>query len=174
MLSTPLRALSRPARAGLVWLALAGAPAVGTAGDCASGFTPAQAEAALNAWRARGARCGLKVMPPSAALRWDARLAQAAQQQARDMAQRKQLTHAGSDGSRGGDRLAAAGYDGDSWAENIARGQPDLNGVLAAWARSAGHCRNALDAQFQHMGLACAQADERAPPFWALVLAAPR
>ena len=146
---------------------------VAAAADCSTPFTPAQAEAALNAWRAQGGRCGLKRFPAAAPLKWDARLAQAAQQQALDMASRRQLTHAGSDGSRAADRLASAGYEWGAVAENIARGQADLPAVMAAWARSAGHCRNALDAQFLHLGLACVQTDDKAPPFWALVLAAP-
>jgi uncharacterized protein YkwD len=154
-------------------LALSGAHQLAAAADCSAPFTPAQAEAALNAWRAQGARCGLKRLPAAAPLKWDTRLAQAAHTQALDMAGRRQLTHAGSDGSRASDRLVRAGYEWRAVAENIARGQADLPAVMAAWARSAGHCRNALDAQFLHLGLACVQTDEKAPPFWALVLAAP-
>ncbi|EHR73514.1 uncharacterized protein with SCP/PR1 domains [Burkholderiales bacterium JOSHI_001] len=156
-----------------VALTLALAAGTALANDCTAPFTPAQAEAALNAWRARGARCGLKSMPAAAPLKWDARLAQAAQTQALDMARRRQLTHAGSDGGHASDRLAQAGYEWGAVAENIARGQSDLPAVMGAWARSAGHCRNAMEPKFQHMGLACVQADEKAPPFWTLVLAAP-
>ena len=156
-----------------VALTLALAAGAAAASDCAAPFTPAQAEAALNAWRARGARCGLKRMAPAAPLKWDARLAQAAQTQSLDMATRRQLTHAGSDGSHASDRLARAGYQWGAVAENIARGQTDLPAVMGAWARSTGHCRNAMEPRFQHMALACAQTDDKAPPFWTLVLAAP-
>jgi uncharacterized protein YkwD len=155
-------------------LALAAVAGLAGAQDCATAFTPAQAEAALNAWRARGARCGLKRMPAAAPLKWDARLAQAAQTQSEDMARRRQLTHAGSDGGRASDRLSRTGYDWGAVAENIARGQADLPTVMAAWGRSAGHCRNAMDPQFQHMGLACVQGEDKTPPFWTLVLAAPQ
>ncbi|WP_239520591.1 CAP domain-containing protein [Pseudooceanicola aestuarii] len=91
--------------------------------------------AALNA-----ARAGQGLSPLGSSTQADA----AARLHARDMAVRGVLTHDGSAGSSVGDRMRAAGVNWCYVAENIAKGQPDVQRVVADWMASPGHRRNIL------------------------------
>lgn len=83
---------------------------------------------------------------------------------AQTMARRGQMVH--------GDfltRVRRNGVEGGA-AENIARGQPDVDTVMSVWIRSAGHRKNMLG-DFDHVGVAVARnpsGDGR--PYWAMVL----
>jgi uncharacterized protein YkwD len=96
-------------------------------------------------------------------------LEEAAMVHAMDMADGGFFGHAGSDGSRVGDRARAAGYGWCAIAENIAKGQGSLTEVLGAWANSAGHRRNMLLADITDYGLVRAPGD-----IWVLVLGSER
>lgn len=91
----------------------------------------------------------------------------AAQFHADDLARRGGLSHTGSDGSSVTDRVRAAGYQACFVAENIARGQPDVTSVIAAWVNSPGHYRNLVNPAAQHFGFS------RSGDAWVLVLARP-
>ncbi len=83
---------------------------------------------------------------------------------AQTMARRGEMVH--------GDfltRVRRNGVEGGA-AENIARGQPDVDTVMSVWIRSAGHRKNMLG-EFDHVGVAVARnpsGDGR--PYWAMVL----
>ncbi|WP_306120027.1 MULTISPECIES: CAP domain-containing protein [unclassified Roseitalea] len=83
---------------------------------------------------------------------------------ARTMARRGRMEH--------GDfltRVRRNGVDGGA-AENIARGQPDVETVMTVWIRSSGHRRNMLG-DFSGLGVAVARnPDTDNRPYWAMVL----
>lgn len=101
-----------------------------------------------------------------AALRWSPLLAGVAQAHADDMARNRFFSHGGSDGSSVGDRVARAGYGWCAVAENIARGQRDLDSVIRGWQGSPGHRRNMLSGEMAEIGLARGPRDT-----WVMVLA---
>ncbi|MEP1123446.1 MAG: CAP domain-containing protein [Ilumatobacter sp.] len=69
------------------------------------------------------------------------------------------LTHIGSDGSRGVDRILRTGLDVSRWAENIACGHPTPEAVVQGWMSSPGHRANILDGRLTHIGVAVALSD---------------
>jgi uncharacterized protein YkwD len=91
-------------------------------------------------------------------LRLDAGLATAARAHSVDMAQTGSFGHPGADGSGPAERMSAAGYDiGRGWAENIARGQPTAEAVMAAWMGSPDHRANILDCGLRATGVGAAR-----------------
>ena len=80
-------------------------------------------------------------LPP---LRRSSRADAAARSHAVDMARNAFFSHTGSDGSRFGQRLAAAGC-APYGAENIAWGQANFDAVMRSWLGSPGHRRNILN-----------------------------
>jgi len=85
------------------------------------------------------------------------RLDRAARLHSEDMADNGQMSHRGSDGSSGGDRMEDAGYDPTSWGENVAYGYRTPEQVMHGWMHSRDHRRNILDCRFREMGLGHAQ-----------------
>lgn len=102
-------------------------------------------------------------------VRYNASLTSACQRHAEDMARRNVLSHAGSDGSNGGQRISRAGFRWSSWGENLAVGQTSSSAVVAAWMNSAGHRANILNWRFQWMGVGIAYGHGRI--WWCAVLA---
>jgi len=52
------------------------------------------------------------------------------------------------------ERASYNGYTSGYVGENIAYGYPDLESVMAGWAKSAGHCRNMMNANYTDIGFA--------------------
>ncbi len=151
---------------------------------------PAEAARLINEVRQRFAGCGAMLRtaatPASAGdartaanrpqLSWNPRLAAAAEQHARSMAENAFFDHTGLDGSRVGRRTDAAGYRWRSVGENLAAGQRTLEDALQGWLLSEGHCRNLMDERFADFGLArvvSERPNDRYRVYWALVLARP-
>jgi len=86
-------------------------------------------------------------------LRLDKALVQAAGKHAADMVRRHYMDHTNPDGQDPGDRMAAAGYRGSSWGENIAAGYDSAQQVVAAWMQSDGHRKNILNCRFTSIGI---------------------
>lgn len=84
-------------------------------------------------------------------LRDEPRLATAGRKHSADMKERGYFSHNTPEGVTPWDRAKAEGYDQPA-AENIARGQPTPEAVVAAWMNSDGHRRNILDCRYQAMG----------------------
>jgi uncharacterized protein YkwD len=91
-------------------------------------------------------------------------LDQAAQQYAQYMGTAKFFDHTGPDGSTPPTRIAAAGYKGYTWGENIAAGQPNPDAVMQAWMNSAGHRANILDCDLTRIGVGVAEGP--GGPWW--------
>ncbi|MEU4608537.1 CAP domain-containing protein [Kribbella sp. NPDC023972] len=86
-------------------------------------------------------------------LRLDSALVEAAGRHASDMVRRHYMDHTNPDGQDPGDRMAAAGYRGSGWGENIAAGYESAQEVVAAWMKSEGHRKNILNCRFTSIGI---------------------
>lgn len=102
------------------------------------------------------------------AFRLDPQLTEAARVHAEDMRQRNGMSHTGSDGSGPGERIARTGYQGVTWAENVAAGYTSATAVMNGWMGSPGHRANILGARLTECGLA------RAGNYWCTVFGAKR
>ncbi len=87
------------------------------------------------------------------ALALDPALNVAADGHSEDMAANNYFAHEDPAGNGPGTRIAAAGYGGANWAENIATGFPDPAGVVTGWMNSEGHRANILNCGYVHMGI---------------------
>lgn len=101
----------------------------------------------------------------------DSRLTSAAQSHANDMANRRVMTHTGSNGSNAGQRIAVYGYGARMWAENVAAGQATAADAVNAWMKSSGHRANILNNQLVNIGVAAATGSNGVT-YWTMVFAA--
>jgi uncharacterized protein YkwD len=83
----------------------------------------------------------------------DDSLVEAAGSHASDMVRRHYMDHHNPDGKDPGDRIAAAGFRGNGWGENIAAGYDSAQRVFAAWMTSDGHRANILNCKFNRIGI---------------------
>jgi uncharacterized protein YkwD len=96
-----------------------------------------------------------------AALKFNAKVRNAARNHSIDMAKKKYFSHTGQDNSDPGDRLQRAGYDPrGGWAENIAYGYRTPEAVMNGWMNSEGHRRNILDCNLTTLGVGVAKAKD--------------
>ena len=70
-----------------------------------------------------------------------------------DMATQTTPTHQGSDGSSGGSRMLAAGYQWQTWAEVIGWGFADPDSMVAWWLNDADHRTVLLSPGFTEFGI---------------------
>jgi uncharacterized protein YkwD len=87
-----------------------------------------------------------------------AALSRACSKHAQDMAARQVMSHIGSDGSNGGQRIRREGFSWRIWGENVAAGYTSAESVVQGWMNSAGHRAIILDRRFQYIGVGVAQA----------------
>ncbi|GFE19450.1 hypothetical protein Sgleb_74970 [Streptomyces glebosus] len=90
----------------------------------------------------------------------NAKLTKAAQDHSKDMADHRNMSHTGSDGSSPEDRITRAGYNWSSYGENVAYGYSSPESVMKGWMSSPGHKRNILDCSFKEIGVGHAQPDD--------------
>ncbi len=127
-----------------------------TVGTCGLANFEADLLARVNALRAAGATCGTRgAFATAPALAWNAHLTQAGLVHANDMQSKNFFSHTGDDGRNAGQRATAAGYNWQSWGENIAAGHMGTAAVLEAWMDSPDHCAAIMTAGYQEMGVAC-------------------
>ena len=124
-----------------------------------AGFANPSLLSAINSERSDAGRPGLT---------WSTELEAAAGQHAEDMARHGYFSHTGRNGSGVRDRVEAQRYRGCFWAENIAKGQKDVDAVMASWMASRGHKQNILHRRAMNVGMARAKGN-----VWVMVLAAP-
>lgn len=86
-------------------------------------------------------------------LTWDDDAAEVAYSHSVDMDDRGYFDHTNPDGQEPWDRLSAAGVRWSTAGENIARGQPTPEAVVAAWMDSPGHRENILRSSFRKLGI---------------------
>ncbi|MFN2471564.1 MAG: CAP domain-containing protein [Gaiellaceae bacterium] len=120
----------------------------------------AQVVELVNRHRASAGLSALQVSPTlSAAAIW----------KARHMARYGYMAHddPGPPVSRStGERIAACGYAGGGWGENIAYGFPNASSVMQGWLTSPGHRSNIERASFRTIGVGAAAA-KNGLIFWA-------
>lgn len=109
------------------------------------------------------------------ALRTSSRLMEAAQLHADQMARLNRLEHvlSGAQYPKPEDRLAAAGYQWSSYAENIAMGQSTAAAAMDSWMRSSGHRANILSPGNTEIGIGFAR-DSAGRPYYVQVFGRPR
>ena len=147
-------------------------PAQAVDQSCSS-FDRAAAVEAINALRERGALCTAGDAPLSgAALRWNERLAQAANAQASWLALQDTLLHRGPQGQVLAERTREAGYRFARVTENLGHAQGSVAQVLASWTASPAHCANLFDARVTEMALACVPSAS-GRPVWVMLYARP-
>jgi uncharacterized protein YkwD len=84
-------------------------------------------------------------------------LDQSAQRFAQYMGTAHFFDHTGPDGSSLHSRIAAAGYPGYTWAENIAAGQRTPQAVVRDWMNSPEHRSNILHPALKEIGIGVAR-----------------
>ncbi|MFU8805862.1 MAG: CAP domain-containing protein, partial [Bradymonadaceae bacterium] len=110
--------------------------------------------ALMNQHRAAGANCGAHGdFGAAPALTMNTNIRQAARCHSVDMWEHQNMSHTGSDGSTFSQRMTREGYAWSAAAENVARGQASPSAVVSAWMNSDGHCRNIMNANYQHVGI---------------------
>ena len=104
----------------------------------------------------------------------NAQLARAAQLHADQIAQFGRLDHVLPQAKhpRPEDRLAAAGYRWQAYAENVAFGQRTPAEVVGGWMQSAGHRANIMNTTYTEMGAGYAR-DRNGRPYWVQVFGKP-
>jgi uncharacterized protein YkwD len=81
------------------------------------------------------------------------KLTRAAQDHSKDMAEHRNMSHTGSDGSDPGERITQAGYNWSTYGENVAYGYTTPERVMEGWMSSPGHKRNILNCDFKEIGV---------------------
>ncbi|MBW4670298.1 MAG: CAP domain-containing protein [Cyanomargarita calcarea GSE-NOS-MK-12-04C] len=89
-------------------------------------------------------------LPP---LKFNGRLAVAAQKHSVDMAMRDFFNHKGEDGSSPFDRIKATGYRYSRAAENISAGNSTPEDSVKGWMNSQGHRKNILTPDYKEIGV---------------------
>jgi uncharacterized protein YkwD len=104
----------------------------------------------------------------------NARLMHAAQLHAEQMAQAGRLDHVLSNATypRPEDRLAAASYRWQAYAENVAQGQRTAAEVVNGWMQSSGHRANIMNPTYTEMGAGYAR-DSDGRSYWVQVFGKP-
>lgn len=104
----------------------------------------------------------------------NARLMQAAQLQAAQMARAGKMAHTFPDAAYPTlrDRMAAAGYEWSAMAENVAIDYRDAAAAVTGWMRSSGHRANILNATYTEIGAGYAT-DSRGHRYYAQVFGKP-
>jgi uncharacterized protein YkwD len=129
----------------------------------------------VNDVRARGVRCGQRVLGPAPPLGLSGTLASVAFGHAADMAEHDYFDHQDLTGQSPADRVRAVGYRERLVGENIAYGPKTLEEVVQGWFDSPGHCENMMDPRFVEMGIAYAAGRTgRHGLYWVQVLAEPQ
>lgn len=122
---------------------------------------------AINEIRQHPRQCGGQHFPAVAPLRWNNHLYQSALAHAEDMAQYSVLGHVSSTGQDFRTRLKQTQFKGRGGGENVARGQKNLNDVMATWLASPVHCHNLMHPKFTDYALACTvDASAKQKSYW--------
>ena len=117
---------------------------------------------AINQIRQHTRQCGQHSFSAAAPLNWNHPLYRSAFAHSEDMAQHQFLGHINSAGLDFKNRLKLSQFKGHGGGENIAKGQSNLNEVMATWLTSPAHCSNLMNAKFTDYAIACS-VDPSAP-----------
>jgi uncharacterized protein YkwD len=96
-------------------------------------------------------------LPP---YQFNASAAAAAAAHSADQAQRRKMSHTGSDGSNAGQRLTRHAVMWGTWGENVGAGFDDPAALLKAWLASPTHRPIVLSPTFTHVGVGAGVASD--------------
>lgn len=129
----------------------------------------------VNETRTKGQTCGSTHMPSVSTVTWNAKLCQAALAHSKDMAIQNYFDHQSLDGRSPGDRIKAAGYQWNTYGENIyASHNADPAAIHAGWVKSSGHCKNIMNPSVDEIGVAMVKSKagvSKYPQYWTEVFA---
>lgn len=111
----------------------------------------------VNQLRLEGCTCGSSYYPPVGKVVWSTVLEEVSLGHSEDMARNNYFSHKAKDGSLTQQRLERAGYNWQSYGENIYRTggySATEEQVVKAWRDSPGHCSNLMGSHFKEMGVA--------------------
>jgi len=109
--------------------------------------------ALINKARASSRKCGSTTYTAAKPLAWNAKLGKAAAAHSKDMAVRNYFSHTSLSGLSPYARIRAAGYSYRAAGETLAAGYASPRTVVAAWLRSASHCRILMSKSFTQAGV---------------------
>lgn len=124
----------------------------------------------VNKARSKRCKCGSKRFKSAPKLVWDLRLEKAASRHAEDMASNTFFKHSGSDQSTVSKRVTEEKFIWKLVGENIAEGYLNERTVVAGWMNSPGHCKNIMNPEFTHIGVAVSSDGK----YWVQVFATPK
>ena len=128
----------------------------------------------VNQARAVARYCGTTHYAAVGPLTLNAKLNQASQGHATDMATHNYFSHTSLDGTSPWTRITNTGYKYRYAAENIAAGYSTAALVMQGWLASPGHCRNIMNGNLKDLGVGYAySATAKYHHFWVNDFASP-
>lgn len=112
--------------------------------------------ASINQIRQHPRQCGQQYFPAVPPLTWNNSLHTSSFAHAQDMATHNFLGHTSSNGLNLRSRFQLYHVKTHGGAENVARGQKNLDEVMASWLSSPIHCSNLMQSRFTDYAVACA------------------
>ncbi len=129
----------------------------------------------VNAARSSARYCGTQFFKSVPALRWNMRLASAANEHSVDMAKNNYFEHDSRNERPFTDRMARAGYIWRAAGENISAGRKTVEATINSWIKSPGHCANIMSPHFHEVGVACSYHESSTyKTYWTMELGQPR
>ena len=114
----------------------------------------------VNEVRAQGGNCRSQgTYPPTHPLEMEPALRCAARVHSLDMDERQYFSHDSPTGETAWYRIAQAGFGSSPVGENIAMGSSTVEGVMAQWLNSDGHCANIFNSNYYYMGAGVYEGD---------------
>lgn len=122
---------------------------------------------AINEIRQHPRQCGQQYFAAVAPLRWNSGLHRSSLAHAQDMAEHNFLGHTSSTGLNLRSRLQLYQVKTRGGGENVARGQKNLDEVMATWGSSPVHCSNLMQSKFTDYAVACSfDESEKPKAYW--------
>ncbi len=112
-----------------------------------------QVLALINKARSTKRKCGSKTYAKAKALKWNSKLALAAERHSADMSNRNYFSHTAKNGKSAGSRIKATGYKYKAMGETLAAGYATPESVVKAWLKSAGHCKILMSKSYTQVGV---------------------
>lgn len=131
------------------------APAIVVPLSASSASTAFEKEvlALVNKARSAKRKCGSKTYAKAKALKWNGKLALAAELHSSDMSTRNYFSHTGANGKSAGARIKAAGYKYKAMGETLAAGHATPKAVVNAWLKSTAHCKILMSKSYTQLGV---------------------
>lgn len=109
--------------------------------------------ALVNKARSTKRKCGGKTYAKAKALKWNGKLALAAELHSSDMSIRNYFSHTSKSGKSPGARIKAAGYKYKAMGEALAAGHATPKAVVNAWLKSTPHCKILMSKSYTQLGV---------------------